>query len=334
MSDQDLPTGGDPADDALMRELFPLDDGSGPAPAVSDGALDAMVAEALRAMPPGPSGSGGSGDASVGPARGAGGASSGTAGTVAGRWGLRIAGASALGLLALGTMSCLSGYPDQATLSPLEGEVVASDDAVGRGVAPPSPQPAPEPAPAPDSQPSEQPEPSPASAVRAARQRGRAAAPASARDLLREANALRGRGQYRRAEQTYLRVVRQHSGSSSAYVARVAAAGLRLDRLGNPRGALSLYRAALRQGGGGALGPEVRRGVALSTRRLGMRDAEARALRDFIGHHGGAPFAARARQRLLELDEPSRATPAPSSAPAQGSGGTGPSGAAASPAAN
>ena len=135
-------------------------------------------------------------------------------------------------------------------------------------------------------------------------------APASdPRDLLREANALRGQGAFPAAERLYLRVVREHPRSSTAYVAKVAAASLRLERLNNPRGALSLFRAALRDNPSGSLAQEVRRGIALATRRTGQRDAEQRALRDFLAHHGSTPFAATARTRLGELEAAAAPTP-------------------------
>jgi tetratricopeptide (TPR) repeat protein len=121
-------------------------------------------------------------------------------------------------------------------------------------------------------------------------------------DLLRRANALRGEGRYRHAERTYLRVVSQSSGGAPAYSARVAAAGLRIERLNDPRGALRLYSDALRAEPHGALTPEIHEGMATAFRKLGQPARERESLRALLREQEGGPTAERARARLQELD--------------------------------
>lgn len=128
--------------------------------------------------------------------------------------------------------------------------------------------------------------------------------PSRVQDLLRRANELRGAGDYRAAERMYLRVVTSGASESAAYSARVAAAGLRADRLGDPRGALALYRDALRAQPDGPLAPEIHEGMAQSFRKLGMRADERRALAALLASGTAGPAAERARQRLEELGGP------------------------------
>lgn len=122
----------------------------------------------------------------------------------------------------------------------------------------------------------------------------------TADDLLRRANALRGAGDYRGAERTYLEVTSAHPSTHAAYVARVAAAALRLEHLGDPGGAVRLYRSAIAHGG--ALDAESRAGLARAYARLGRDADEAEAWRGLLARHPSSPFAGRARSRLAELE--------------------------------
>jgi tetratricopeptide (TPR) repeat protein len=122
----------------------------------------------------------------------------------------------------------------------------------------------------------------------------------TADDLLRRANALRGAGSYREAERTYLEVTSAHPSTHAAYVARVAAAALRLEHLGDPGGAVRLYRSAIVHGG--ALDAEARAGLARAYARLGRDAEEAEAWRGLLARHPSSPFAGRARSRLAELE--------------------------------
>jgi hypothetical protein len=95
--------------------------------------------------------------------------------------------------------------------------------------------------------------------------------------------------------------MREHPRSPEAYTARVAAAALHLEHLGDPRGALSLYQAALAGGGSGALSEEARWGIAACNRALGDRAAEASALRAFVAAHPHSLMLPHAQRRLEEL---------------------------------
>jgi tetratricopeptide (TPR) repeat protein len=120
-------------------------------------------------------------------------------------------------------------------------------------------------------------------------------------DLLRRANRLRGDGQYRSAERTYLRVVAQSPNGAPAYSARVAAAALRIERLGDPRGALALYADALRTSPNGPLSPEIHEGMAQAYRKLDQPAREQKALAALLAEQADGPAAERARARLAQL---------------------------------
>lgn len=122
-----------------------------------------------------------------------------------------------------------------------------------------------------------------------------------AEDWMQRANELRAAGQWAEAERTYARVYREYPGSGGAYVARIAAATLRLEHLGDPAGARKLYRQVA--GSGGALDVEVQTGIARASQRLGDRAGEVVALRQLVERHGGTRAAARAQERLVELGE-------------------------------
>jgi len=120
-------------------------------------------------------------------------------------------------------------------------------------------------------------------------------------DLLRQANRLRGAGKYLEAERVYVRVIQSAAHSEAAYVARVAAADLRRDRLDDAEGALEFYRAALAEHG--ALSAEALRGIAQSQRMLGRAREEREALETLLAAHPQDAAAAWAKRRLAELDE-------------------------------
>lgn len=121
-------------------------------------------------------------------------------------------------------------------------------------------------------------------------------------DLLARANELRGKARYSAAEQTYLRVVRAQPRGSAGYVARVAAADLRLQHLNDPKGALGLYRQALRAPSA-ALSIEAHMGVAKCERALGRPSAERTALQGLLTKHPQGPSADWARRRLQALND-------------------------------
>jgi tetratricopeptide (TPR) repeat protein len=118
-------------------------------------------------------------------------------------------------------------------------------------------------------------------------------------DLLAEANRLRRSGAYDEAEATYLRVVQTNPRAREAHVARVAAAGIRLERLDDAAGAARLYRDASR--GSGALAAEATFGLARSTRELGDTAAETQALRALVERYPSSPYVRLAVERLRTL---------------------------------
>lgn len=141
-------------------------------------------------------------------------------------------------------------------------------------------------------------------AVEPAPRRRAARAPAaperSPDDLLRAANHLRGERRWGEAERTYLEVTGAYPGTHAAYVAQVAAANIRLERLNRAGPAARLFRAAIRIGG--PLDPEARDGLARALRRTGDRRGERRALEGLLARHPRSAYAARARERLEALE--------------------------------
>ncbi|MEQ9495935.1 MAG: tetratricopeptide repeat protein [Deltaproteobacteria bacterium] len=119
--------------------------------------------------------------------------------------------------------------------------------------------------------------------------------------LLQRANALRAERRYGEAERTYLAVVDAAPRSDAAYVALVAAAGLRAERLGAPSGAVKLYRRAARLRPNGSLDAEVLYGIADAHRRRGDDDAERDALDALLKKHADSIYAGRARERREAL---------------------------------
>jgi tetratricopeptide (TPR) repeat protein len=125
--------------------------------------------------------------------------------------------------------------------------------------------------------------------------------PSTPEDLLAQANERRGDKQWRAADTLYQRVIRKHGGTSAAYVATIASASLRLDHLGDARGALKLFRKALKSKPRGYLAEEARSGIAECHRALGNAEAEAEALRELIDEHPDSPLRGRAEKRLRSL---------------------------------
>lgn len=123
----------------------------------------------------------------------------------------------------------------------------------------------------------------------------------AAADLLGEANAKRVARQWRESDALYMRVVRRAPRSLAAQTALVASASLRLEHLGDPKGAAARFRRALAIAPDGALAEEARWGLAEAARARHDDAAEAHALDDFLAHHPGSPRAAQARARRAEL---------------------------------
>jgi tetratricopeptide (TPR) repeat protein len=197
----------------------------------------------------------------------------------------------------LGVMSAAAatGYSLWAHRTPKAGapQEVASVQVAPPPAAPVAPEPLPEAAPS-EKVVAEPPAPPVA-------RTGPAPVASEPEDLLRRANERRAAGQWREAEALYLRVIQSSPGTTSAYVAQVASGGLRLEHLGDAKGALRQYQQALRAKPRGMLSEEAQQGVAESWRALGDTEHEAQALEALLAAHPDSLLAGSARRRLDEL---------------------------------
>ncbi|HEY6879481.1 MAG TPA: hypothetical protein VI299_15750, partial [Polyangiales bacterium] len=119
-----------------------------------------------------------------------------------------------------------------------------------------------------------------------------------AEDWFREGNRLRAARRWKQADEAYGLAAQHATHEDSAYVAYVASAGVRLEHLGDARGALQRYRAALRASARGALDEEIRMGMADAFRALGDRAREREALEILLRDHPASALAEQARNRL------------------------------------
>lgn len=122
---------------------------------------------------------------------------------------------------------------------------------------------------------------------------------AAGADRLAAASALRARHRYREALALYLQVIELDPDGMQASVARVAAAEVQLDHLGDTAGAERLYREAKTQGG--ELTAEAQFGLAQVARARGDATSERQALQDFLSRHPGSPLVSAARRRMSAL---------------------------------
>ncbi|MEO8177966.1 MAG: hypothetical protein ABI895_03945 [Deltaproteobacteria bacterium] len=120
-----------------------------------------------------------------------------------------------------------------------------------------------------------------------------------AADRLAAANSLRSRHRYREALALYLEVIEIAPNGMQAGVARVAAAEMLLEHVGDVAGAERLYREARTQGG--ELTAEAQFGLSQVARARADAPGERRALQDFLTRHPESPLAAAARRRLSTL---------------------------------
>jgi len=262
--------------DPLQNLLPPLDDAEGPAKRIADSDADALVMGALALWEPAPPVIDASAPASSGSLGG---------------WAAIVGGVAIMGVIGAAIGWAASDEPEPPPPAPVESS------------AEPAPAvPFEEPEPEPEAPPIELVEPFMVAARRERPRANRRAVEATPDDLLREANLARGAGRYREAERVYLEVTSAYPGTRAAYTARIAAAGLRLDHLRNPSGAVRLYRAALRSRG--PLDADARHGLARAFRVLGNAPQEERALDALVTRHPGSPFARAAERRLEELRGP------------------------------
>jgi Tetratricopeptide repeat len=123
---------------------------------------------------------------------------------------------------------------------------------------------------------------------------------APAEDLLSAANERRREREWTQADRLYQAVIRRFPHSDAGVVALVASASLHLEQLDDASGALRDFRQALASRPEGTLAEEARWGIAMATRALGDRAAEAAALDDFLAHHPTSALAPVARRRQAE----------------------------------
>jgi hypothetical protein len=289
-----------------FERLFTLDGTPGPARAIDARAEAAIVVAALAGAgfaPIGPGGGGGSGGGAAGAAGGSGAKL------------VLLLGGAALTAAAIATWIAVrhrhEAVIDVGSRAPAPPTVV---------IAPPAPAPAAPEAPAPDREPVVLPPvvvhgsvPAPAPAPHAHHVEPAptpvpvappVAAPVPApADLLAEANAARGAKQWTRADALYAQVAAMPD-RLAAETALVADGQLRLEHLGDARGAASRFKAALASDPRGALAEDARWGLAEAARANGDARAEAAALDDFLAHHADSPLADRARARRKELGAP------------------------------
>lgn len=125
-----------------------------------------------------------------------------------------------------------------------------------------------------------------------------------ASDLLQRANERRRQQRFAEATALYQQIIRRYPRSDAAYVARVSAAMLYVERLRDPQRAQRLFQAALVQQPRGPLSEEARWGLAESFRALGQPAQERTALKDFLLHHPQALVRSQAERRLQLLERP------------------------------
>ncbi len=123
-----------------------------------------------------------------------------------------------------------------------------------------------------------------------------------ASDWLSRANERRRQQRFSEAAALYEQVLSRYPKSDAAYVARVSAGMLYVERLRDPRRALRLFAAALTQQPRGALNEEARLGVADAFHALNRPTQERAALQDFLSHHPQALARAQVERRLRLLE--------------------------------
>ena len=123
-----------------------------------------------------------------------------------------------------------------------------------------------------------------------------------ASDWLSRANERRRQRRVSEAAALYEQVLSRYPKSDAAYVARVSAGMLYVERLRDPRRALRLFAAALTQQPRGALNEEARLGVADAFHALNRPTQERAALQDFLSHHPQALARAQVERRLRLLE--------------------------------
>lgn len=261
-----------------LRDLLPtLDDEPGPAEPMSAAAQRALIQSALAKTAPPPV-----------------------------LWSRR-------GFLLGGTVAVLTGVgagaytltrgrgraPELPVGSPAPGAAPAQAPAAAPAV-PEIPAPAHEPAPAAEAAAAT----APGTDEKTTPARRRASSPREAADLLHQASERRRQQRFPEALRLYQQLYDGHPHSDEAYVARVAAGSLLLDRMHDPQAALRQFKRALRERPAGPLSEEARLGLCEVQRALHDVPAEKAALQEFLARHGDSPARARVQARLAKLQGP------------------------------
>jgi hypothetical protein len=120
----------------------------------------------------------------------------------------------------------------------------------------------------------------------------------TAQKLLKRARRQRDRGDYRAANRSLARLVREFSTSEEAPVALVAKGRLALDQLASPEMALRHFNAYLASPRHRDLRAEALLGKATAERRLGNTKDACNTLKDFVHQYQRGLLANRARREL------------------------------------
>jgi hypothetical protein len=121
-------------------------------------------------------------------------------------------------------------------------------------------------------------------------------------DLLRQANELRAQRRWAESLALYERIMRAFPVTPQAYSGGVSAAYLRLDHMGDARGALLLFQSLARRQPGGSLSEEIDWGTARAYRALGDTQQEVKALQAFATNHPDSPRIAALQARMREIE--------------------------------
>jgi hypothetical protein len=125
--------------------------------------------------------------------------------------------------------------------------------------------------------------------------------PSTVAEVFARANDARRHGELSEAVGLYRQLQQRFPGSREEVMSRVALARLMLDRLDDPRGALTLFDRYLGANSNGTLAEEARLGKALALMRLGQTAEERQAWQKLLSAHPSSIYAERARRRLAEL---------------------------------
>ena len=122
-----------------------------------------------------------------------------------------------------------------------------------------------------------------------------------AEDLLKQANGLRRVQDWQRAARAYARVSRQFPESDSEYVALVSEAEIRLSQLSEVQRAKECYLKALELRPSGILEAEILFGLSRVYRTMDAVKDERTVLQRLLSDHEHSPFAALAKHRLEQM---------------------------------